>query len=116
LSWQPAYNPDWGVELKQVELGKRERLGDGGLMAEAAPMVKELRLALPVLPTIDRNTLFNQVFRRCAGKPLLVAAMSQAEDSMQDADHALWGYLPTEKSAKNFAHQVWAGEIVVQEA
>ena len=49
-------------------------------------------------------------------KPLLVAAMSQAEDSMQDADHALWGYLPTEKSAKNFAHQVWAGEIVVQEA
>ena len=116
LSWQPAYNPDWGVELKQVELGKRERLGDGGLMAEAAPMVKELRLALPVLPTIDRNTLFNQVFRRCAGKPLLVAAMSQADDSMQDADHALWGYLPTEKSAKNFAHQVWAGEIVVQEA
>ena len=51
LSWQPAYNPDWGVDLKQVELGKRERLGDGGLMAEAAPMVKELRLALPVLPT-----------------------------------------------------------------
>lgn len=48
--------------------------------------------------------------------PELVAAMSQAEDSMQDADHALWGYLPTEKSAKNFAHQVWAGEIVVQEA
>ena len=85
-------------------------------MAEAAPMVKELRLALPVLPTIDRNTLFNQVFRRCAGKPLLVAAMSQADDSMQDADHALWGYLPTEKTARNFAYQMWASEIVVQEA
>lgn len=116
LSWQPAYNPDWGVDVRLIELGKRERTGDGGFDCEWAPVVREIRLSLPVLPTIDRNTLFNQVFRRNSGRPILVAAMAQAVDAMQDADHAIWGRLVAENGAKNFAWQHWAADIVVQEA
>ncbi len=116
LSWQPEANPDWGVEVKVVDSGRRERTGDGGLVREAAPLAREMRLSLPTLTTLDRNTLFNQVFRRNTGRPMLVAAMTQAVDAMQDADHAMWGMLAAENGASNFAYQRWSSSIVVQEA
>lgn len=114
--WSPSASVAYGAELSVIDTAKRERTEAGQLVCESGAVYRVMRVSLPVLNTLDRQTLFGQLARRTLRRPLLVALYPDASDAMQDRDYAIWGYLPTTIGADYPSFQRWQSKLEIEEA
>lgn len=91
--WSPVNNTEYGAEITLVDTSKQERSDAGDLKTDRGTLHKVLSFDLSLMPSTDRNALWNILRGNGMYSPIYVSLTPESTDSTEEQIFQVYGKL-----------------------